>query len=84
VLAVALLMFSLTACGGNDNQDDLDSSSDYEYSDDIVVEESDGEEDDGVYIDDEYSEVTIYANGGTIYMDSEEDYDCDLDRQRIL
>ena len=71
VMIAALLLFGLAACGnGNDNSTD-------EFSADEFGADEFGE-DEGVIMDDEYSEVTIYANGGTIYVDAEEPYEMDL------
>ena len=70
MLIVVLAIFCLAACS-SENADDTITA-----DEDIVTE--DFATDDGIITDNEDSEVTLYANGGTIWMGPNEPYKATL------
>lgn len=71
LLIMLIFVFSLSAC----------SEKTIDNSDDFVEEDSEFIEDDGVY--GEQAELTLFANGGIIWLGAEEPYDVDLSATAI-
>ncbi len=70
MLIVVLAIFCLAACSSENADDTINAD------EDIVTE--DFATDDGIITDNEDSEVTLYANGGTIWMGANEPYEATL------